>query len=134
MSILGKLMFWKRKDELTDLGLGKDNLAFGDDFNIPNPGLDQPGLPSQALAPQQGLGQQTYPQTSMAPPQAPQFTPPSAPTSYNNPQEEINSKNIEVISSKLDALRASLDSINQRLANIEAIARGEEDHKRRRYY
>ena len=47
----------------------------------------------------------------------------------------INSKNLEVISSKLDALRASLESINQRLANIEAIARGEqEDQRRKRYY
>jgi len=46
----------------------------------------------------------------------------------------MTSKNLEIISSKLDALRASIESLNQRLANLEAIARGEEDQSRRRRY
>ncbi len=40
-------------------------------------------------------------------------------------------KNLEVISSKLDALRAAIESINQRLINLENIARGEEDRTNR---
>ena len=54
--------------------------------------------------------------------------------SFDNPQQEMNSKNLEVISSKLDALRASIESLNQRLANLEAIARGDEEQSRKRRY
>ena len=34
----------------------------------------------------------------------------------------------EVLSAKLDALKAILDSINQRLENLERIARGDHEH------
>jgi len=46
----------------------------------------------------------------------------------------MESKNLEIISSKLDALRASIESLSQRLANLEAIARGDEESSRRRRY
>ena len=129
MGILGKLMFWKKKDEFSDLGLGdnvapigKENLAFGDDFG---------------MGTQQGLGQQ--PQQPQAFPQQPPFQPQPAqpqfqPPRYDAPQQDMTAKNIEIISSKIDALRASVESVNQRLANLEAIARGEEDHRKKRYY
>lgn len=133
MGILDKVMFWKKHDDFSDLGLdkgfGKDNLAFGDDF-----GAGQ----------QQGYGQQSpYPQPF---PQQPQFTPPSfSQQSFQQPsfqqpsyqsygQQDMAAKNLEIISSKLDALRASIESLNQRLANLEALARGEEDTSRRRRY
>ena len=57
---------------------------------------------------------------------------PAYPSAASDPY--IASKNLEVISSKLDALKASLDALNQRVANIESIARGEQEDKRRRYY
>ena len=143
MGFLNKIMFWKKKDDdLGDLGLGgKDNLAFGNDFN-PSPGFGQnqgfgqvgPGQGSgmgsdygQGLGQGQGVGSR-YPQPSFGSPQYPQYQ-----QGYD-PQDEIRSKSIEVISSKLDALRASLDSINQRLENIEAIARGDEESSRRKRY
>ena len=84
-----------------------------------------------------GFSNPSMPQSPSMPP-APQMQPPStaqfgqAPR-YDSPQQDMTSKNIEVISSKIDALRANLESINQRLANLEAIARGEQD-KRKRYY
>jgi len=42
-------------------------------------------------------------------------------------------KDLELISSKLDYLRASLDAINQRLVNIEHMARQGQETERRRF-
>lgn len=135
MGIFGKLAFWKKKD---DLGLDKD---FGKDLGIDKDfGMDMGQGPSPDLG--MDLGQQpmqkypSFQQSSFQPnfPSQPSFQPqqsfqPSSNDSY------IASKNLEVISSKLDALKASLDNVSQRLASIEAIARGEqEDNKRKRYY
>lgn len=131
MAFFDKLMFWKKGDDLGDIG--KD-LGFDKDLGMdigagPSPdlgmGLEQP--------PQQQF--QKYPsfqQPSFQPQQAFQPQPAFQQPSY---QGDIASKNLEVISSKLDALRATMESINQRLASIEAIARGEqEDQRRKRYY
>jgi len=47
---------------------------------------------------------------------------------YNEPAfDESLKKDFELISSKLDYLKATLESINQRLANLEQIARREMD-------
>ena len=135
MGILDKVMFWKKKDEFSDIGLGdKENLAFGDEFGAQPgtpgavPGTNPPGLGSDP-----GLGPQpAAPQAPSMPtfqPSTPQYQQPSY-----NPQQDLEAKSLEVISSKLDALRASVDSLNQRLANLEAIARGDEDQSRRRRY
>jgi len=154
MGILDKVMFWKKKDEFADIGLGdKENLAFGDKFgaggqpgapggippglgDVPGgspPGLGStPGLGSDPMS--QGLGQQPAPSIPQPSPPPPQFSQPPPPPSYDNPQQEIESKNLEIISSKLDAIRASLESLNQRLANLEAIARGDEEQSRKRRY
>ena len=135
MGFLSKLAFWKKKNDFGDFGkdldLGKD---LGMDLNQgPSPDLGM-GLEASPQFPQQ-QPYQKYP--SFQPSQnfqAPSFQAPS----YSQPPSNDNyiaSKNLEVISSKLDALRASLESISQRLANIEAIARGEqEDTRKRRYY
>ncbi|MBI2522988.1 hypothetical protein HYW19_01225 [Candidatus Woesearchaeota archaeon] len=143
MGILDKVMFWKKKDEFADAGLGeKGNLAFGDDFG-------HVGFPGQNAAPGTDLGSdvggrgygsygQQYPQPQgfsqqRSFPQQPSFSQPYPQPGYN-PQQEMESKNLEIISSKLDALRASIESLNQRLANLEAIARGDEESSRRRRY
>ena len=90
--------------------------------------MDQGGMapgPSPGPAPTQPS------MPSFSPPSQPQY---QQPPSYA-PQQELESKNLEVISSKLDAIRASIESLNQRLANLEAIAKGEEEQgRRRRYY
>ena len=40
---------------------------------------------------------------------------------------------MQVISAKLDAIRATLDSINQRVANLERVAYGEQEQQKGRY-
>lgn len=140
MSILDKIMFWKKKDEFAGIGLGdKENLAFGDQFGQPGapganpPGLGPtPGMDQGAMDPGPSPAVQTPPGPSMPSFSQPQY---QQPPSYGNPQQEVESKNLEIISSKLDAIRASIESLNQRLANLEAIAKGEEEQgRRRRYY
>ena len=141
MGILDKLMFWKKEDEFADIGLGdKDNLPFGDQFGAPPGGANPPGLGPTPGMDEGGMGPGPSPAGPTPPqPSMPSFSPPSQPQyqqppSYA-PQQELESKNLEVISSKLDAIRASIESLNQRLANLEAIAKGEEEQgRRRRYY
>ena len=131
MGFFNKLAFWKKRDDLDNLGkeLGLDK-DLGLDLGGPSPDLGMGIEPSQQQPYQKypSLQQSGFqPQPSF---QSQAFQQPS----YQN-DNYIASKNLEVISSKLDALRASLESVNQRLANIEAIARGEqEDTRRKRYY
>jgi hypothetical protein len=53
------------------------------------------------------------------------------PSPISQPKPEVNhnplQKDLELISSKLDYLKASLEAINQRLANLEHLARQEQD-------
>ena len=140
MAFFDKLAFWKKKDDLDDLGkdLGLDK-DMGMDFTSsgPSPDLGM-GIDAGTHSQQQPL--QKYPSFQQQPQQSFQAQPAFQQPSFQQPayggnDNYIASKNLEVISSKLDALRASLESINQRLANIEAIARGEqEDTRRKRYY
>ena len=131
MGFFSKLAFWKKKDDFGDLG--KD---LGMDLNQgPSPDLGMGLEPNQQFPQQQPY--QKYP--SFQPSQnfqAPAFQQSPYPQPSQSSDNYIASKNLEVISSKLDALRASLESISQRLANIEAIARGEQEdtRSRRRYY
>ena len=118
MSIFGKLAFWKKKDDLMlSPGLGlQQNLGLDSGFGTPGMGtqLQQPLQPfslgpSAQFAP---LGQPASPGFGM---------------DLQGIQGYGASKDLEVISAKLDALRSALESINQRLANLERIARGEQD-------
>lgn len=133
MGILGKIMFWRKKDDFSDLGLdekrpfGDENLAFGNNFGM-GAGLGQP-----VMGQSQGFSQQPSPSLGFSQPAYPQPSYPSYQPRYES-QQDMASKNLEIISSKLDAVRASIESLNQRLANLEAIARGDEDRHRRRYY
>ncbi|MEK6946099.1 MAG: hypothetical protein AABX32_00675 [Nanoarchaeota archaeon] len=135
MGFFSKLNPFKKKDDFDDLG--KD-LDLGKDFGMdqgPSPdlgaGLEPLGQPQQQF--------QKYPsfqgQQNFSSPMQPAYQPPyqpAYPSAASDPY--IASKNLEVISSKLDALKASLDALNQRVANIESIAKGEQEDKRRRYY
>ncbi len=128
MAFLSKLAFWKKKDDIEDLG--KD-LGLGKEL-----GLDIGTVPSPDLG--MGLEQQQQPwqkyPSFQQPQQGFQPVPSLQQPSFGSNDNFIASKNLEVISSKLDALRALLESVNQRLANIEAIARGEQQEQRRKYY
>ena len=137
MGFFDKLTFWKKKDDLDDLGkdLGLDKELGLDIGAGPSPDLGM-GLDTGPQAAQQPF--QKYPSFQQPSLQQQSFQPSFQPQpAFQQPsyQGDIASKNLEVISSKLDALRATMESINQRLANIEAIARGEqEDTRRKRYY
>lgn len=137
MGFLDKIAFWKKKDDFSDIGMGDKALGsdLGGGFPSADTGLStgmETGLPTQPTAPippaqapyqEQSTFQQPSPQPFQQQFQAP---PPQ--------QDSMVEKDFELISSKLDALRATLDSINQRLTNIESIARGEEEHHKKKYY
>ena len=162
MGVFSKLAFWKKKDDFSDLGLGKDfdlgkddfgmkggdmgmgkgtdlGAGFGDspdtlgmsDFDNKKSqdfSLDAQRTPGAGMQQgfQQQAAQQQYPQPQY------QYAQPNA-----MQQDTLTSKNIEILSYKIDTLRVSLESINQRLANIERIASGQEEEpakKRRGYY
>ncbi len=129
MGFFGKI-FGKKKDDFdfsppkdSDLGLGPDfdtgdntaGLGSSPDLGgMPDTGQNQPLPTFEPIQEQPRHFQQPQPYQQQS------FQ--SHDTTY------IISKNIEVVSSKLDALQASLESINQRLINLENIAKGEQDH------
>ena len=137
MGILGKLMFWKKKDEFEDIGLGERGNIPSMDLGLgPEIGAGTEFGQDYGRYPSSGRQFGSQPSFQQASPQQSSFQPSFGPPSYSQPQMQSSdyttSKNLEVISSKLDALRAAIDSINQRLANLEAIARGEEEQRYRR--
>ena len=155
MGILKKLAFWRKsEDEFSDLSLGPD-MGMGKELGIDTSGLDTSGkdlgMP-ELQAPEAG---QPAPAAAKAPPtpeafqemkpepersplemgtaMSPLRTAPTHPA-YSPPPESRPShgKDLEIVSAKLDAIKAYLDTINQRLANLEQIARGE--HEKKRWY
>jgi hypothetical protein len=133
MAFFDKLMFWKKKDEFGGIGLGDKNAALGSDLSSGLPSSDT-GLSTGTADSGYGLPTPASPiqpaQPSYQQPQ-PVFQPQFQPSSQ--PQGLMQDK-IDLISSKLDVLKASLESINQRLTNLENIARGEESASRKKYY
>jgi hypothetical protein len=126
MAVLDKIFFWRKKEEpfpaeRPPLGLpGEEELGLK-----PMPEeLEEPsaaGLAPPAHAPPR-------PMPAYEPPETPAFSP-AMPPGYA-PQQMMPppiTKDLELISAKLDALKASLDNLNQRLANLERIARGEHE-------
>lgn len=126
-------MFWRHKepdfDANFDIGKG-DNVKANpvldhDDSGLPP--LDQhteaypgrsheiPGMPGSNMS-------ETPMHQSFEP--EPSFHPSQMQMQQQQPMQSypIN-KDIELISAKLDAIKSNLDSINQRLANLERIAR-----------
>ena len=132
MGFLDKLTFWKKKDEFGDIGLGDRGPGLGPDPAAPDLGMGP--SPGGTESPDLNLGLPQQPPMQQPSFQQPQ---PSLQPQFQQPSQQQGftaEKDFEIISSKLDALRAALDSINQRLANLEAIARGEEEQSRGRHY
>lgn len=107
MAVFDKLMFWKKKDEL----------------GIPNPNRDA-GLQFNDFGQQPPQGFQQFPPQGYMPP--PSFQQPQM-DSFQNQQGYRQNKDMELISAKLDAIKAMLENLNQRVANLEKVARGEVD-------
>lgn len=123
MGFFGKILPWKRKD---DLGLN-DNLGIG-------------GAGGDAGLGGLGLGGMPYeqPGASQYPPQfggfgAGQSRPQMEAFQQNQAYERsfAAGKDIEVVSAKLDAVKSALEALNQRLANIERYLQTEQEFKKR---
>ena len=152
MGIFSKLAFWKKKE---DFDMGKDfgaDLGLGPMDNLQGPrgmpsfqdrgmrGYD-PNLAGQDLGLPEDTGfgamgaQPQYRQPSMQPPgqPAPMQQPFGAPIQPSQPTERDYGygKDLEVVSAKLDSIRYTLESINQRLANLERVAYGEREERKR---
>lgn len=139
MGFFGKLAFWKHEEEkLPDLpGFGINESAA--DLTSPHGGYaptsrEQTGLGEFKMpdTPRPSFEEeQTFNYQNITPPPG---TPPPQQQGFASFQyNDVASKNMEIISSKLDYLRASLENINQRLANLEAAARGEEQRPKYGY-
>jgi len=137
VGLLGKLKFWKRDKDFaaTDpFSAGKDPFGGGKDpFGGLGtmPGSSPPGdfgAPAMNDSfPPSGFPQQpSFNQGSFAP--GPSFSP----QPVFAPSRESGT-DMQVISAKLDAIRATLDSINQRVANLERVAYGEQEQQKGRY-
>lgn len=137
MGIFSKLAFWKKKD---DFDLGRDfgaDLGMGPDLGIPQQqqmrmatGLEQPmnlGMPEDVGFGSMGRETSMHPPGQPVPMQQPFGSPmqPPPPT-----ERDYRSDKFEVVSAKLDSVRYTLESINQRLANLERMAYGEQEKKR----
>lgn len=135
MSFFSKIAFWKKTEERPSTGLGDLNLNMSG-TSSPETGLkspfDNPEFGKEQVSTQQGSSPFQEGTATLL-----RETAPNAPPGHQPQQSGQNyhafaaSKDMEVISAKLDALRAALESINQRLANLERIASGEQkDNKR----
>ena len=140
MGIFDKINPFKRKDDLglppieSNYGLGTppmdSHTGLNSDQNLPSP------LPHENSQP---LQQQPLDDHRMTMPLGENIRQGrvEAMHNQNNPHEHLESsrphnplqKDLEIISSKLDYLKASMEAINQRLANLEHLARNEHGKK-----
>ncbi len=123
MAIMDKILFWRHKEpepslEAPPMGLGKES-DLGLDQPIPGEEPVGAGIAPSGLPPLENQPPVSPGPAPNAPPGVGMAPPPSMPPV---------GKDIEIISAKIDALKATLDSINQRLENLERLAKqGNED-------
>ncbi len=161
MSFLDKFMFWKKKDDFDfgsglDTGMGNSpSGAFGSspygnnnsnlgsstmsgsygDMGIES-GVGNSGGFSEQVSPErnnfsaQNIAQQQF-QSPFQQPQ--QLTQPPQHFQQQYPPQSHSNTEIEIISSKLESIKALLESVNQRLTNLERIANGEYEPRRRNW-
>lgn len=123
MALFGLFGKKKKKEELAppEMGLGRE-YELG--LKLPEEEMVGAGIAPKAMAVPAG--------EPAAPAAAPMGAPPGfAPQPMPMAAPPPISKDIELLSAKLDALKALLENINQRLQNLERIARGEHHE---RYY
>ena len=122
------LKFWKPKEEPE---FGKEP-----DIKIPEFGTPEFDKSTLDVPPEEfgkpitttQFGRSPFPDNEMA---TLRESSPNMPKGVQQQQWQGYRENSEmqVISAKLDALKAALDAINQRLANLERIAQGEEPRR-----
>ncbi len=120
MGMMDKLAFWKSSDDFEEdkmpareaFGLNDKPDDLSDPFNEPKQ--------QEALGLHPDFNPERNFQTKEIPQQQTQST-------FNG---ELISKDIEIVSTKIDALKSEIESMNQRLMNIESLARKEQDPRR----
>jgi hypothetical protein len=131
LGIMDKLAFWKKEDPLP-LNNAPDTFRF-----------DEPQDERESLGPNMDmhnpfLDNEQDEQVESFKPNEPRFDS-NKPFKVQNVQQSIvpqvanydtgiASKNIEIISAKLDTLKSELEVMNQRLINIEALAKREQQN------
>ncbi|MFH1511491.1 MAG: hypothetical protein ABIF10_07405 [Candidatus Woesearchaeota archaeon] len=111
--LFDKLKFWKKEPDLFTSPEPHDLGTFG----------SNPGLGTDAF----GMNNDPFKQQESPIPQSlQQFR-------EISPQQEQSTlqKDVEILSAKIDALRASIESMNQRIINIESIAKGEQEKQQK---
>ena len=138
-----KLKFWKKEEDdfsdLGDFGLGDipgpsaspagpapEKTELFPDMNTPSQGISPgpmtpPPVQHPSTMPDMGAAEQKPESMGMA-----QQTFTSAPQTM----QPTYNKDLELISAKLDSMKAMLENINQRLANPERIAKGDQETPR----
>lgn len=139
MSMLDKLMFWKQEEP--DFN---PHAPMNDPLTQHQDPLQQPplGMPRDGGMPPYPMGQDPLqpgqgPMPDLATPRALQHLeevhPSSAPPAMGPPSGGSVEKELEILSAKVDALRASVESMNQRIINIEAIAKESQGKQQARW-
>lgn len=140
MGVFSKLAFWKRDSDFAKMdkdpfGGGKDPFAgIGAPGGMPGtPGADMsmPGAGADPFAPAGFPQQPAFSPSSFSQQQSFAAQPAQQSYAYVPPQ---SGSDLQVISAKLDAIRATLDSLNQRVANIERLAYGEQEQQQKGRY
>ena len=112
MGILGKLMFWKKEEEMDDDG--------------PEEGGE---LPVREMPPEEGRPNTEVPPWSQGREEQPSMKPAFEQPEMERPvQTGGEDSGHQIIIAKLDVINAKLESLNQRLSNLERYA--EEESKK----
>ena len=129
MSVLDKILFWRKKEEPIMSGETPPELGLPEESEVglkPLEGFEE--SPAAGLAPRAAPPEMPGPMPSREPPESPSsFSARESFAPYQAPSAAPMSKDLELISAKLDALKAILDNINQRLTNLEKMAQGEHE-------
>ncbi|MFH1174238.1 MAG: hypothetical protein V1725_03840 [archaeon] len=136
MGFFGKLQFWKKHDDLTDIKNDPlfTNPSFAPQFdNDPNQlSFQQGSFPQGQFNQQQNqagqFGMQPQAQQNpyaSGPSFSQQFSQPFGTDLPRAQEHSLTNKDVEILSLKMDAIKSELDSISQRIRRIEMIAEGE---------
>jgi hypothetical protein len=143
MSLLNKLMFWKKEDDFDfdkladhemgkadtglhsdELGLGQQDLGLDNQAAFPDQtGIDPANVGSTAPGTANIPGMGSQPAGSLSQAQQPTVSSPLSATPGSNSRE------LELISSKLDTIKAILNSLDRRMANLEKLSLGGAEKK-----
>lgn len=145
MGILDKVMFWKKEpnfdiDSNMDFGsdpmqsdpLGGSKSSFDSGFETnQNSGFGQAQQQmNNSFNPNPAQQQMSNPGMDMH--EQPRIITPVIQEAQTGIKQDSADKNLEIISMKLDNLKIAIENINQRLINIERIAKDSQGHEVKR--